>query len=157
MKPHIGITETNRQHIAEQLAKLLADEYVLYTKTRNAHWNVEGPDFYDKHNFFQIQFEQLDVIIDSIAERIRTLGHFVGGSLTQFLSLTHLAEQNAPANDSLSYIKALLADHESIIVFLRENTGVFAEKYNDLGTSDFTTGLMQDHEKMAWLLRSHLK
>ena len=60
MKPGIGITDKNRKAVAAELAKLLADEYVLYTKTRNAHWNVEGPDFYEKHKFFETQFEQLD-------------------------------------------------------------------------------------------------
>ena len=51
MKPGIGITDKNRKAVAAELAKLLADEYVLFTKTRNAHWNVEGPDFYEKHKF----------------------------------------------------------------------------------------------------------
>lgn len=53
MKTNIGITEENRQAVVNELAKLLADEYVLYTKTRNAHWNVEGVDFYDKHKFLK--------------------------------------------------------------------------------------------------------
>ena len=71
METNIGITDVHRQAVSKELAKLLADEYVLYTKTRNAHWNIEGADFYDKHKFFEIQFGQLDDIIDSVAERIR--------------------------------------------------------------------------------------
>ena len=58
MKTNIGITDANSQAVANELAKLLADEYVLYTKTRNAHWNIEGADFYDKHKFFEMQFGQ---------------------------------------------------------------------------------------------------
>ncbi|MDY7396079.1 hypothetical protein UMM65_12585 [Aureibaculum sp. 2210JD6-5] len=53
MKTNIGISEENRQAVANELAKLLAEEYILYTKTRNAHWNVEGADFYDKHKLFE--------------------------------------------------------------------------------------------------------
>ena len=55
------------------------------------------------------------------------------------------------------YIKELLTDHENIIIFLRENIGPFANEYGDAGTSDFITGLMEEHEKMAWFLRAHLK
>lgn len=157
MTPNIGITDSNRQSIATALSKILADEYVLYTKTRNAHWNIEGADFYDKHKFFEAQYEQLDDFIDSIAERIRTLGHYSPASLKQFLSLTHLSEDSRATNDSKGFITELLNDHESIIIHLRENINRFANDFSDLGTSDFITGLMEDHEKMAWFLRSHLK
>lgn len=157
MKANIGITETNRAAVVMELSKILADEYVLYTKTKNAHWNLEGPDFYDKHKFFEAQFIELDAIIDSVAERIRTLGHYVDAMLKAFLSVTHFTEQKRDKNDSAGYIKELLADHESLILHLRENINLFATEYHDAGTSDFITGLMENHEKMAWFLRSHLK
>lgn len=157
MKTNIGITDAGREGVATELAKILADEYVLYTKTKNAHWNIEGPDFYDKHKFFEAQFGELDAIIDSVAERIRTLGHYVDAMLSAFLSVTHFTEQKRNSNDSAGYLKELLADHESLIMLLRGNIHVFANEYHDLGTSDFITGLMESHEKMAWFLRSHLK
>jgi starvation-inducible DNA-binding protein len=157
MKPEIGITETNSQAVANELMKVLADETVLYIKTKNAHWNVEGADFYDKHKFFEFQFGQLDEFIDSVAERIRSLGHYAAATLKSYLSLTHLTEQSREQNDSQGFIKELLEDHESIIIHLRENLKPFADKYNDAGSSDFITGLMENHEKMAWFLRSHLK
>ena len=72
MKTAIGITDANRQAVANELAKVLADETILYIKTKNAHWNIEGPDFYEKHKFFQTQFEQLDELVDKVAERIVT-------------------------------------------------------------------------------------
>ena len=62
-------------NVAYELSKILADEFVLFTKTKNAHWNVEGIDFYDKHKFFEEQANQLNDLVDSVAERIRTLGH----------------------------------------------------------------------------------
>lgn len=156
MKPNIGINDANRQAVSNQLAKLLADEFVLYTKTRHAHWNVEGPDFHAMHIFFEQQYEQLDEIMDSVAERIRTIGHYAPATLKSFLELTHLTELNESRNNSLGFIKELVADHESIIEFIRGNINAFAEKYQDMGTSDYVTGLMEDHEKMAWMLRSHL-
>jgi starvation-inducible DNA-binding protein len=157
MKNYIGITDENRQAVAIQLTKLLADEYVLYTKTRNAHWNVEGPDFHSMHLFFESQYEQLDDIMDSVAERIRSIGHYAPATLKSFLSLTHLTEQLDSKNDSLTFLKELLEDHFSIIEFIRGNIEPFASKYGDYGSSDYITGLMEQHEKLAWMLKSHLK
>ena len=93
MKTAIGITETNRQEVATELSKILADETVLYIKTKNAHWNIEGADFYDKHKFFESQFGQLDELIDSVAERIRAIGHYAPATLQSYLDLTHLTEK----------------------------------------------------------------
>jgi starvation-inducible DNA-binding protein len=157
MTTAIGITDTNRQAVATELAKILADETVLYIKTINAHWNIEGADFYDKHKFFEGQFRELDEIIDSVAERIRSIGHYAPATLKSYLGLTHLTEHPQEQNDSQGFIKVLLKDHESIIMILREHIYSFGYDYHDLGTSDFITGLMEKHEKMAWFLRSHLK
>ena len=88
----IGITNDNRTASALILSKLLADEFVLYTKTRNAHWNIEGADFYSKHLFFEQQYTELDEIMDNVAERIRSLGHYAPATLANFLALTHLSE-----------------------------------------------------------------
>ena len=156
MKTSIGITDANRLAVATSLGKLLADEYVLYTKTRNAHWNVEGPDFYAQHKFFESQYEQLDEIIDNVAERIRALGHYSPASLKSFLELTSLSEAVKQDNTSKGFISELLSDHESLIMKLRGLVKEFAETRDDLGSSDFVTGLMEEHEKMAWFLRSHL-
>lgn len=157
METKIGIKQEYLAEVANALSKILADEFVLYTKTKKAHWNVEGADFYNKHLFFEQQYEQLDNVIDTIAERIRTIGHYAPASLKEYLSLTHLSEQSRESNDSLIYIKELLADHESILIHLRENINNFAAAQHDLGTSDYITGLMETHEKMAWMLRAHLK
>ena len=156
MKNIIGINEESRKAVSDQLVKLLADEFVLYTKTRNAHWNVEGSDFHSMHLFFESQYEALDDAMDSVAERIRTIGHYAPATLKSFLDLTHLTEKTRNKNDSFSFIKELLEDHESIIEFIRGNIDPFASKYHDYGTSDYITGLMEGHEKMAWMLRSHL-
>ncbi len=156
MSTQIGISDANRKAVTKQLALLLADEFILYTKTRKAHWNIEGPDFHSMHVFFESQYEQLEEFVDSVAERIRQLGHYAPATLKEFLALTHLTEKSGEKNDSQGFIKELLGDHEGIIIFLRQKINAFANDYKDLGTSDFITGLMEDHEKMAWMLRAHL-
>ncbi len=157
MKTNIGINEKNLQAVANALAKLLADESILLTKTRNAHWNIEGPDFHTMHLFFESQYNALDEVVDRVAERIRSLGHYAPGTLKEFLELTSLTEKRGGKNNSESFLKDLVGDHEAIIIELRENIDAFANKYKDAGTSDFITGLLEDHEKMAWMLRAHLK
>lgn len=156
MKASIGISDENRKSVAIVLSKLLADETVLYIGTRNAHWNIEGSDFHTMHKFFEEQYEQLAIVMDEVAERIRSLGHYAPATLKAFLELTHLLEQREEKNDSRSFIKFLLSGHESIIAFLRGNINSLANDFEDLGTSDFITGLMERHEKMAWMLRAHL-
>jgi len=156
METQIGIKPQNLADVAHSLSQILADEFVLYTKTRNAHWNVEGADFYNKHKFFEEQYGQLEEIVDEVAERIRKLGHFAPATLKQYLELTHLSEVGPEKNDSLSYIKTLLEDHQTILVHLRGNITSYADALRDLGTSDYITGLMEKHETMAWMLRAHL-
>ncbi|HTF29547.1 MAG TPA: DNA starvation/stationary phase protection protein [Flavitalea sp.] len=156
MKANIGIKEANLAAVAKSLSGILADEFILYTKTRKAHWNVEGPDFYNKHKFFEDQYNQLADIVDEVAERIRTLGHYAPGSLKEFLELTHLTEESRHKNDSFGFISELLSDHESILIHLRENVDNYVTALHDAGSSDYITGLMETHEKMAWMLRAHL-
>ncbi|WP_020600925.1 Dps family protein [Spirosoma panaciterrae] len=157
METMIGISAQNREVVAHQLSKLLADEFVLYTKTLNAHWNLEGMDFHSVHLYFEELYKQSAEIVDDVAERIRQLGHYAPATLKNFLQLTHLTEQEAKGNTSRSWIEKLLSDHESIIVFLRGNIAEFQEAHKDAGTSDYITGLMEKHEKIAWMLRAHLK
>lgn len=118
---------------------------------------MEGSDFHSKHLFFESQFNQLDEILDSVAERIRTLGHYAPASLKTFLELTHLTEVMQQPNNGIGFIIELLNDHESIVMKLRELVNLLVNEYKDAGTSDFVTGLIETHEKMAWMLRAHLK
>ena len=131
MQPNIGIKSEHLAAVATSLGKILSDEVVLVTKTRKAHWNVEGPDFYSKHKFFESLYEELDEIIDEVAERIRSIGHFPPSSLKEFLALTHLTEASRGKNDSLSYVKELLVDHESIIIHIRENIDGYVTAFHD--------------------------
>lgn len=156
MKPNIAIADKNRQEVVKILGRILSDEYVLYTKTRNYHWNVTGTDFSELHKFFEAQYKELDGIIDEVAERARSLGGQSLGTLAEFLKYTTLQEFPGKYPPAEKMLAALLQDHETIIGSLRENLDACASQYKDMGTSDFLTGLMEQHEKMAWMLRSYL-
>ncbi|HXH81580.1 MAG TPA: DNA starvation/stationary phase protection protein [Candidatus Tectomicrobia bacterium] len=155
MTPNIGIADRDRQAVVEILNTVLADEFALYAKTRNYHWNVVGPQFNDLHKFFESQYEQLDEVIDDVAERVRALGGRALGTLEEFRAATRLKEDPGAVPSARDMLATLLADHESVIRALRGDLEAAAAK-GDQGTNDFLTGLMEKHEKMAWMLRASL-
>ncbi len=157
MSVNIGITDDNRQRVIAILNTLLADEFLLYTKTRNYHWNVTGPQFNDLHKFFEAQYEGLDDVVDEVAERARSLGGHALGTLAEFTRHTRLKERVGESPDARAMLADLLADHETLIRQLRADLEEAMDTHRDAGTSDFLTGLMEKHEKMAWMLRAFLE
>ena len=157
MKPNIGMTDKDGDAVVKILNTLLADEYVLYTKTRNYHWNVVGPQFNDLHKFFEAQYAELNEVIDDVAERARSLGGRSAATLAEFLEASRLKEHPGKHPAAGDMLENLLADHEAVVRQLRADVDATASAYHDAGTSDFLTGLMEKHEKMAWMLRAFLE
>lgn len=155
MKPNLGLSSKAREAVIDALSVLLADEHVLYVKTRNFHWNVTGPHFGPLHALFETQYNALEGSIDEIAERIRALAGTAPGSMAAFLKLARLSEDAGKSPKDSEMISLLLTDHESVVRSLRGAIEL-AGKHGDEGTADFLTGLLEDHEKTAWMLRAHL-
>ena len=151
---NIGISSSNSKKVADELNKILADEFVLYVKTLKIHWNIEGRDFHALHIFLDEQYHQLQEIIDSVAERVRKVGHFANGSMKQFMTDASLKESSSAGAISEKSLAELATDHEELIRKMRTLIDDFEEKYDDAGSSDFITGIMKQHEKMAWMLRA---
>ncbi len=156
MKPNIGIKKKDLEAVSELLAIVLANQVVLYTKTRKFHWNVYGDSFMELHKLFENQYKQLEEYIDETAERISKLGNKVIGSMQEFLKLTSIKEYPAKYPSSKEMIKELLINHETVIIELRKSIVKCSEKYNDAGSADFLTGLIEKHETIAWTLRRYL-
>lgn len=155
-KISIGLTKEQRTGVAGLLRQTLADEYVLYTKTRKYHWNVEGPNFHDLHKLFESQYSEIDEVIDAVAERIRSLGLYSPGSFVEFQKDARLKEDSGGQIDAATMVANLLADHEALIRSLREDLETAKDKFGDAGNQDFLTGMLESHEKAAWMLRSML-
>ena len=156
MKANIGISEENSKAVALILNQLISDEQVLFAKTRNYHWNIESPSFMELHKFYEGQYTELAETIDEIAERVRKIGHYAEGRLKDYLKLANL-EEGEYTNDQKTQLKNLLDDHETIIRGLRGHIPTVEDKYKDLGTADFLTGLLKEHEQWAWMIRAYLK
>jgi starvation-inducible DNA-binding protein len=148
-----GIPRENLKKIANILNDDLADEYVLLTKTRNYHWNVEDPRFNDLHKFFEEQYELISASIDEIAERVRAVGGKTRATLKEFINSSQIGEDVGSYPEADTMLGNLLSDHETIIKTLRKNVKE-CQDLNDEATANFLTEKMEEHEKMAWMWRS---
>lgn len=141
--------------VVKHIAQLLADTYILYIKTQNFHWNVEDPRFYFLHKMLEEQYEQLAEAVDVIAERLRGLEERSPGSMKEFLALTTLKEASGKYTGN-QMIENLLHDHTIIITYLHQFITEANDSHDD-GTADLCIDRIREHEKTAWILRSHLK
>lgn len=146
---------TSKRATVDALGALLASSYTLYLKTHNYHWNVTGPMFTTLHTLFELQYTELAVAIDEIAERIRALGAPAPGSFHAFGPLS-VVEEETGSPDATAMIANLVADQASVA----EAAGrviAAAEAAGDAVSMDLGTRRQDVHQKNAWMLRSHLE
>ncbi len=156
MKIEIGLSGKERFGVIKILKPLLADHFVLGTKARKFHWNVTGVNFTELHKFFESLYDGLSGQVDEIAERIRALGEMAPATLGEFSQDTRLKEHPGKNPEAAGMLHELLGDYETLIQILRKSVDACTELH-DAGTGDFLTGLMESHEKTAWMLRSYSK
>jgi len=151
----IGIPETERRKIAAGLSRLLADTFTLYLTTHNFHWNVKGPMFQTLHVMFEVQYNELWLALDAIAERIRALGFPAPGTYSEYARLSSIKETSG-VPEAKEMIRILVAGQEAVARTARKIFPV-VDKSADEPTADLLTQRMQVHEKTAWMLRSLLE
>ncbi len=153
---NIGLSQDDRQAIAQGLGRLLADTYTLYLTTHNFHWNVTGPMFNTLHLMFMTQYTELWTAADPIAERIRALGHPAPGSYAQFGQLARVPDVPSQPPPALEMVRILVQGHETVVRTARELFAL-ADAAADEVSADLLTQRMAIHEKTAWMLRSLLE
>jgi starvation-inducible DNA-binding protein len=157
MHQQINSTDEELGEVAQSLNALLADEYQLYVTTRRAQREIKETNFNGMDKFFENQFEVLEKIIQSTDERVRTFGRFSPNSLNDFLKVGRLNGSNQGTYDQRNIINKLLEHHKLIIDLLRSDITTTVEIHNDSETASFLSGLLEQHEKIVWMLKSHLK
>lgn len=155
-KPNIGISIENQIQVGKLLNNLLANEFALYVKTLNYHWNVESHQFHSLHEFFKDLYEKQFDICDDVAERIRSLGEVASGTMQEFTKNSKIMEHPRKKLSDQEMIKQLLEDIEAIIRIIRTDAQISLDKYKDLGTNNFLLNLLEKQEKTAWMLRASL-
>jgi starvation-inducible DNA-binding protein len=147
------IPNQNKEVVSTFLNLLLADEYLLYTKTRAAHWNVDGSNYFELHVFLENQFTRLDYMIDEIAEQIRSLGHYASSLLDDYQSVLNINGNIHNFRNTKEIFEMLRNDHEAMIQTIQHEIVPILKKLKDQNTAILITGLMAQHKKMAWMLR----
>jgi starvation-inducible DNA-binding protein len=156
MIPKIGISEMHLHKNINLLSVILSDEMTLYIKTRKFHWNVAGESFMELHKLFEKQYSELEQVIDEVAERISKLGGKTIGTMNEFTLLSRIVEHPNKYPVQEAMISELLSDHEILIAELRKDIDVCIDDSHDAGTADLLTGILQQHETIAWILRRYL-
>ena len=142
-------------NVVAALSKLLSDNYVLYLKTQNYHWNVTGPYFNTLHTMFQLQYEDLALANDLIAERIRALGEKAPGSYAAFLKMTDVKEENGHPS-ATQMLKNLAKDQDTLVAAANAVLSA-GQAAGDEATVDLAIQRIQTHEKTRWMLKAHLE
>jgi starvation-inducible DNA-binding protein len=156
MIPKIGISEIYLKQSTDLLSVILADEMSIYIKTRKFHWNVAGESFMELHKLFEQQYSELEIVIDEVAERINKLGGKTIGTMNEFTLLSRIVEHPNKYPVQKAMMSELLSDHETIISELRKDIDICADECHDVGSADLLTGILQQHETIAWILRRYL-
>ena len=141
--------------LQEMMKKVLADTFALYLKAHNYHWNVEGSNFPQYHEFFGNLYEELHGAVDPIAEQIRALDTYAPGSFARFSELTDIEDELAvPAGVEMA--RRLMTDNDRVLATLNIAFKL-ADTMDKQGLADFIAGRIDVHNKHAWMLRSITK
>jgi starvation-inducible DNA-binding protein len=133
----------------------LADNFAMYLKAHNYHWNVEGSNFPQYHDFFGNLYQELHGAVDPIAEEIRALDAYVPGSLSRFLELTEIEDELSIPN-GVEMARRLMVDNQKVIMTL-DMAFKLADELDQQGLADFIAGRLDAHKKHGWMLRSITK
>ena len=140
--------------VVESLSRLLASSYTLYLKTHNFHWNVKGPMFTTLHTLFELEYTELALAVDAIAERIRSVGAPAPATYSAFQALSAVKER-AGVPSAKEMLKELVRDQGIVADSARAALHAAAVAGDD-ASEDLAVQRIQVHEKNAWMLRSHL-
>ena len=143
------------EQLIEQLKVILGTNFALYLKSHGFHWNIEGANFPQYHDFLNGFYNEVWNQNDLIAEHIRQLDSYAPGSLERMLELADLEEsQNIPI--ALAMMTELKRDNDRFIIHLRAGI-VAAEQADEPAIGNFLQDLLGAHQKKAWMLRSIIK
>jgi len=141
--------------LVDQLKIVQADAFTLYLKAHFYHWNIEGPNFPQYHEFLQNFYEDVFASVDTFAELIRTLDTYAPGTLSRFKSLTTIDESDT-IPDAMTMIRNLQKENTNMLITLLKGYEM-ADAETEIGIANFLQDRIQAHEKHGWMIRSILK
>lgn len=149
------IPAQDQSAIVANLETLLADSYALMAQTHLAHWNVEGPDFFQLHTAFQTQYEELFTAVDDIAEHLRALDSYAPGGFDMLGKMTEVGQMERRLS-AKEFVAHLVEYHELLIENAKKGRQIAGDA-GDTESEDLFIERLRVHQKTLWMLKSHLK
>ena len=153
---HNDLDEGTREQMIALLNQQLADTFDLFSQTKQAHWNVKGPQFYQLHLLYDTLAEGVVEYVDTIAERATALGGMAAGTARMAAGNSRLAEYPDEATGSIESVKALVERYASLGATTRAAIDE-ADEAGDADTADLFTAFSRDPAQWLYFLESHLQ
>ena len=141
--------------LVDQLKIVQANAFTFYLKAHFYHWNIEGPNFPQYHDFLNNLYNDVFLSVDTFAELIRSLNAYAPGTLTKFKSLTTIEESDV-IPDAITMMKNLLEENNILRASLLKAYSM-ADKDDEVGVANFLQDRIQQHEKHGWMLQAITK
>jgi len=151
----IGLDDKEVVELVDLLNDLLANYQIHYQKLRGCHWNVRGNDFFTLHLKFEELYNNAQLTIDELAERVLTLGKSPHSTYANYIKVSKIKEINTEGLAPNKMVEAILDDYRVLIDLEREIIETASENVNDEGTADMITGFVKFQEKTCWMLRAY--
>jgi starvation-inducible DNA-binding protein len=153
---HNDLDQGTREQVIQLLNQQLADTFDLFSQTKQAHWNVKGPQFYQLHLLYDTLAEGLQGYVDEIAERATALGGVATGTARMAAGSSRLPEYPAEATESMESVRCLVDRYANLAASTREAIDT-ADEAGDADTADLFTEISRDLDKWLWFLEAHLQ
>lgn len=153
---HARLAEPTRAKMIETLNQQLADSLDLYAQTKQAHWNVKGPNFYQLHLMFDEHAEHVEKFIDTIAERVTAIGGYATGTVRMSAENSRLPEFPTDITDGMDYVRATVERWGDYATSTRAAIDV-ADEFEDKDTADLFTDISRIVDMDLWFQEAHLQ
>lgn len=140
------------EDILNSLNTFLSDLNVFYRKLQNYHWNIKGKDFFTVHAKLEEYYNEVNSLIDEIAEHILSLGGMPLGSLKDYLEVTKIAEAQNKKVDSNLVFTEITKDYTTLLQDAK-NIKNLAETNTENKTSALMDGVIENYTKILWMLK----
>lgn len=154
-KENTNIARLDVAEVQFSLNRLLANLQIHYQKLRNFHWNIEGQNFFELHEQFEVEYNEVRQQIDTIAERVRILGAKPYSTLAQYLDIAEIKEIPGELSD-YEMVGEIISDYTMLLPMLGKVLNV-SRKAEDNATEDMVIGIIQRMEKRKWMFTAWMK
>ena len=151
----LGFSKLETANVVKHMNLLLCNYHVHYQKLRNFHWNVVGADFFDVHEKFEDQYNEVKLNIDEIAERIRVFDQKPISTMREYLEKSQIEEVEEDMT-AFQMVREILNDFETLLSYMVDTVDA-AYEIGDVGTVDMINGFIKKMEKTHWMLTSFIK